>query len=71
MDDDPIAKHNSLRDRQGVPALSWNQSLQDYATEWSQKCVFDHSGGPYGENLALGYPSIAASVDGWYEEIKE
>jgi len=30
--------------------------------------VFKHSGGPYGENLAAGYPSPAAAIQAWYDE---
>jgi hypothetical protein len=27
--------------------------------------------GPYGENLAAGYGSVAASIDAWYDEINQ
>jgi hypothetical protein len=29
------------------------------------------STGPYGENLAAGYGSVAASIDAWYNEIND
>lgn len=30
--------------------------------------MFKHSGGPYGENLAAGYPTPEAAVKAWYDE---
>uniref|UniRef100_A0A0B7K0T3 SCP domain-containing protein n=1 Tax=Bionectria ochroleuca TaxID=29856 RepID=A0A0B7K0T3_BIOOC len=30
-----------------------------------------HSGGPYGENLAMGYPNATASVEAWGDERDE
>jgi len=34
--------------------LIWNTTLEAYAQSISDRCVFAHSGGPYGENLAAG-----------------
>ncbi|KAK1981902.1 CAP domain-containing protein [Colletotrichum cereale] len=32
------------------------------------RCDFEHSGGPYGENLAKGYPNTTRSVEAWGDE---
>lgn len=64
--------HNSLRAKHSAPPLTWNSTLADYAKNYlsNQNCVFEHSGGPYGENLAMGYPSAENAIQGWYDEIK-
>ncbi|KAL7272546.1 hypothetical protein RUND412_004645 [Rhizina undulata] len=48
--------------------VTWNDTLASYAGAHSKKCVFKHSGGPYGENLAAGYPSAATSAEAWGDE---
>ncbi|KAF5102023.1 hypothetical protein D0Z03_000479 [Geotrichum reessii] len=65
--------HNSLRAKHSAPPLTWNSTLADYAKNYlsNQNCVFAHSGGPYGENLAIGYPSAENAIQGWYDEIKD
>lgn len=42
--------------------------MASYAKSVSAKCIFAHSGGKYGENLAAGYSTPAAAIDAWYEE---
>ncbi|PBK60891.1 PR-1-like protein [Armillaria solidipes] len=59
---------NSYRSAHGADALTWNDTLASYALEHTQSCVFEHSGGPYGENLAAGYESPEASVKAWGDE---
>ncbi|QLQ78501.1 hypothetical protein HG537_0A07480 [Torulaspora globosa] len=66
--------HNSKRSlHQNTPSLSWSNELATYAQNYADKydCsgTLTHSGGPYGENLALGY-DVTGSVDAWYNEIK-
>lgn len=70
-----LAEHNAKRALHDTPALTWNQTLADYAADYAAS-TFDcdnvalvHSGGPYGENLAAGYVGGAAPVDAWYNEI--
>ncbi|GLI64263.1 hypothetical protein VaNZ11_007465 [Volvox africanus] len=46
--------HNKYRLWSGVPNLTWSDELAASAQAWSDKCVFEHSHGPYGENLVLG-----------------
>jgi pathogenesis-related protein 1 len=61
---------NSLRAQKGAVAFTWNQTLADYAKKVSNTCVFKHSGGPYGENLAAGsgnFP-ISSGIKAWTDE---
>jgi uncharacterized protein YkwD len=62
--------HNAYRAKHSAPALKWNSTLASYAQKWSDGCVFQHSGGPYGENLAMGYGDWKSVVDAWYSEEK-
>ena len=63
--------HNAKRSLHNAPALSWDASLAAYAANYASNydCsgTLTHSGGPYGENLALGY-GIEGAVEGWYNE---
>ncbi|OBZ91733.1 Repressed by EFG1 protein 1 [Choanephora cucurbitarum] len=61
--------HNMLRLRHSSPPLSWNNTLATFAEQWINKCQWAHSGGPYGENLALRTPGWNATVNAWYNEI--
>lgn len=67
--------HNQKRAlHQDTPSLSWSDDLasyaQNYADAYDCSGSLTHSGGPYGENLAIGYGTSGA-VDGWYSEIKD
>ncbi|KAG2189923.1 hypothetical protein INT46_001938 [Mucor plumbeus] len=66
-----LKAHNKLRAKHHAPALKWDDKLATYAQKWSNKCVFEHSNSPYGENLALGYPTWTSVVNGWYSEVKD
>jgi len=57
--------HNFYRAEHNASALTWNTTSASYASTWSQKCAFKHSGGPTGENLAAGYSNATATVDAW------
>jgi len=63
--------HNEKRSESGASALSWSDKLakyaQDYADQYDCSGTLTHSGGPYGENLGLGY-STSGVVDAWYNE---
>ena len=71
-----VRKLNELRANHGAPAVQWDPKLAKYAQDWSNKCCpgeLNHSGGPYGENLAYGYwkspqESAAQSLMMWYNE---
>lgn len=62
---------NLYRQQHNASQLSWNESLAEYAKDWSEDCKFEHSGGPLGENLASGYPNVTASVEAWGNERKD
>ncbi|QPG75652.1 hypothetical protein FOA43_003009 [Brettanomyces nanus] len=66
-----LAEHNAKRALHGVSDLTWDDTLasyaQDYADNYDCSGTLTHSGGSYGENLALGY-STTGSVDAWYSE---
>ncbi|ODO10172.1 hypothetical protein I350_02401 [Cryptococcus amylolentus CBS 6273] len=64
-----LTMHNNYRAQHGAKALTWNSTLASYAQTYANKCVFKHSGGKYGENLAagVGYDD-AALFKGWTDE---
>ncbi|KAI8955660.1 CAP domain-containing protein [Xylaria longipes] len=65
---------NFYRGEHNASAVVWNETLESFASDYlgsdavGDDCEFAHSGGPYGENLALGYPNATASVEGWGNE---
>ncbi|KAF2757256.1 PR-1-like protein [Pseudovirgaria hyperparasitica] len=59
---------NTYRHQHAAPPLAWNTSLADAAAAWADRCVWGHSSGPTGENLATGYPSPTAAIDSWAAE---
>ncbi|OHF01696.1 SCP-like extracellular protein [Colletotrichum orchidophilum] len=64
---------NFYRGEHNASSVIWNATLADFATDYlddmsGDSCDFEHSGGPYGENLAKGYPNATASVEAWGEE---
>ncbi|KAI1119023.1 CAP domain-containing protein [Nemania sp. NC0429] len=65
---------NAYRSAHNASAVVWNGTLASFATDYlaSDKvgaaCAFAHSGGPYGENLAIGYADATASVEAWGDE---
>lgn len=65
--------HNAKRAlHQNTGSLTWSTELESYAQNYADQydCSGNlvHSGGPYGENLALGY-GLSGSIDAWYDEI--
>lgn len=60
--------HNQYRAKHSAGALTWNTDMENFASTVSGKCVFEHSGGKYGENLAAGYDEDTAAVKAWYDE---
>lgn len=68
-----LNEHNAKRElHTNTPDLTWSDTLatyaQNYADEYDCSGALTHSGGSYGENLALGYGTTGA-VDAWYNEI--
>lgn len=64
--------HNQYRSLHGVPNVTWNQTLADYAANYATQCSTSHSGSPYyGENLAYGgYTNPSYYIYLWYNEIQ-
>jgi hypothetical protein len=65
---DILNSTNFYRYEHNATELTWNASLASYAQSWASRCQWQHSGGPYGENLAEGYVNVTAAVDGWGDE---
>lgn len=65
-----LLTHNQLRQLHGSPKLQWDAKLADLAAKHAGRCQFRHSDYPYGENLAIGYPSAPEAIKAWYGEIK-
>jgi uncharacterized protein YkwD len=70
MEHSALSAHNIFRQQHGSPKLVWDDKLASYAQRYADKCRFAHSGSPYGENLAAGYPTVTAGVEIWYAERK-
>lgn len=65
---------NTYRAEHNASAVSWNNTLATFATDYLSKdtdCKFAHSGGPYGENIAIGYATCTTAVEAWGDERKE
>jgi uncharacterized protein YkwD len=65
-----VDSHNGDRSSHSAPTVSWNDTLAEYAQNYlnNQNCVFAHSGGPYGENIAMGYDGASDAIAAWYAE---
>ncbi|KAI8666463.1 SCP domain-containing protein [Fusarium keratoplasticum] len=62
---------NFYRGEHNASSLTWNRTLEEFATDYlddNDDCKFEHSNGPYGENLAIGYSNVTASVEAWGDE---
>jgi len=57
-----------------VNKLRYNMTLEQFAQQWTDQCIDEHSNGPYGENLYMSSaeltPSQASqeSADSWWSE---
>lgn len=66
-----LKAHNMYRAKHGVSPLRWSSTLATYAKNHANKCVWKHSYGPYGENLAMGTNMTGPyALKLWYNEIK-
>ncbi|KAI1177274.1 CAP domain-containing protein [Nemania sp. FL0916] len=65
---------NVYRAAHNASAVTWNETLASFATTYlgsdkvGKDCAFAHSGGPYGENLALGFANATAAIEAWGDE---
>jgi uncharacterized protein YkwD len=57
-----------------LPPVTWSDEIAAVAQAWADRCVFEHSSGPYGENLALfSSPSTTPEqvVAAWVSEVAD
>lgn len=56
-----------------IPPLVWDPALAAIAQAYADKCVFEHSGGSYGENLyaSSGGSTPADVVGSWVSEVAD
>lgn len=59
---------NFYRYEHSASYLYWNTTLADYAQSYAEECLWQHSHGAYGENLARGYANVTAAVEAWGDE---
>ncbi|KAI0249580.1 CAP domain-containing protein [Lactifluus subvellereus] len=62
-----LSAHNDIRNQHGAAPLAWSEELSGIAKQWADKCVFKHSNGSYGENIAAGTGdfTIADAIKSW------
>ncbi|KAJ3747679.1 CAP domain-containing protein [Lentinula detonsa] len=66
-----LNSHNIARAQYGASPLTWNSNLYPGTQQWANACVFQHSGGNYGENLSAAAPqsiTVQQGVDLWMTE---
>ncbi len=72
-----LEAHNAVRHAASpapdpaLPDLAWDEDIAATAQAWSSRCVFEHSHGPLGENLAFFSGDASTpqdTVDGWSSE---
>jgi uncharacterized protein YkwD len=57
-----------------LPPVVWNTGIGEVAQAWADRCVFEHSSGNLGENLALFSSSSTTPtdvVDAWVAEVAD
>lgn len=62
---------NFFRSEHNATAATWNATIAAFAAAYLENdtdCTFAHSGGPYGENIAIGCSDAASCVDAWGNE---
>ncbi|OTA01678.1 hypothetical protein A9Z42_0019920 [Trichoderma parareesei] len=65
---------NTYRRQYNASSVHWNTTLEKFASAYlanDTTCKFAHSGGPFGENIAIGYPNATAAVEAWGNEDRE
>lgn len=67
-----LSQHNNERAAHGASALTWADDLAGVAQDWVNKCIWQHSGGKFGENLSVGTNmSPSGAVQLWLDERDE
>lgn len=78
FEEEILAQHNILRAKHGVPPLTWNAEIADFAEDWaktnaSKNKMYHRQPNKYGENIywkSGGTVSGEEAVDAWYSEIQ-
>ncbi|KAK8601781.1 hypothetical protein V6N12_051606 [Hibiscus sabdariffa] len=71
---DYLDAHNTARAAVGVEPITWDDTVAAYALNYANQriadCNLEHSGGPYGENLAWGGGDLSGTdaVAMWVNE---
>ncbi|EGG06052.1 uncharacterized protein MELLADRAFT_107118 [Melampsora larici-populina 98AG31] len=60
-----LDSHNKYRATYNAKALVWNDSVTPAAKSEVSTCVWEHSRGPFGENIAAGQPDLEGVVSDW------
>ncbi|EGG09350.1 uncharacterized protein MELLADRAFT_103996 [Melampsora larici-populina 98AG31] len=60
-----VAFHNSIRNKYFTPPVQWSEDLSAMAKKVSETCVFQHSHGDTGENIAAGEMDLGQVVHDW------
>lgn len=67
-----LGLHNEKRALHSAGALTWDSDVYAYAQAYADKFTCGgslvHSGGQYGENLALGFSTAESAFNAWYSE---
>jgi uncharacterized protein YkwD len=74
-----VDAHNRVRAKHCAKPLAWSAKLAQVAQQWANAlrdkgCVFGHSGGSFGENLAAGTSGTLDAEDVvkmWYDEVSQ
>lgn len=73
-----LDSHNLYRAQYHAGNLAWDYNLALYAQRYVNKCKFQHSGGPSGENLYAIWPgpsgtwdsATTGAIDAWVSEVQ-
>ncbi|KAE8268759.1 hypothetical protein A4X09_0g3571 [Tilletia walkeri] len=68
-----LTSSNQYRALHGAQPFAWDASLATSAQAAADTCVFQHTAGDYGENLAAGSGALTypGAIDLWYQEISQ
>ncbi|KAK4689422.1 glioma pathogenesis-related protein 2, partial [Tremellales sp. Uapishka_1] len=71
MPEQYIGLHNAFRAQYGAGDVTWNDTMATYAVSAANTCVYKHTGGPYGENIAAGVGggyNVTSGFNSWANE---
>ncbi|PPJ60836.1 hypothetical protein CBER1_11904 [Cercospora berteroae] len=68
LESEVLNSTNYYRARHAARPVAWNSTLAHFAQGWAARCIWGHSGGLYGENIAAGFVHATLAVDAWAGE---